>query len=136
MCIPPPLDCCISLTMPFRGKQHQISRGDNYNNFYLLSSFDHISFTSSHGVGGWGLRVGVWDCSWWVVRKHTLLPLMLFLVTIWCCLPALCTMSTNECHMSQMKISEPIMQIWSCLPTSIGYTCHSVLIWQIINNEV
>ena len=41
-------------------KQHQISRGDNYNKFYLLLLFDH-----------WGF--GVWVCNWWVVRTHTCL---------------------------------------------------------------
>ena len=29
----------------FVGKQHQISSGDNYNKFYLLLLFDHISIT-------------------------------------------------------------------------------------------
>ena len=42
--------------VPLRGKQHQISRGDNYNEFYLLTLFDCISITFSHRV--WGLELG------------------------------------------------------------------------------
>ena len=38
-------------------KQHQISRGDNHNKFYLRSLFDCVSRTFSHG--GWGLGFGV-----------------------------------------------------------------------------
>ena len=34
-------------------KQHQISRGDNYNKFYLQLLFDH------RGFGVWGLGFGV-----------------------------------------------------------------------------
>ena len=53
------------------------------------------------GVEVWGLRfwgegVGVWvlECGWWVVWTHTQYKfthqflMMLFLVTIWCCLYA------------------------------------------------
>ena len=46
-----------------RGTQHQISSGDNYNQFYLLL-FDRIAITSSHGLG-------VRGCGWYIVGTHT-----------------------------------------------------------------
>ena len=39
-------------------RHHKISRGDNYNKFYLLTLFDRISITFSHRV--WGLELGSW----------------------------------------------------------------------------
>ena len=42
-----------------KSQQHQISRGGNFNNLYLLTLFDCISRTFSYrvwGLGFWGLR--------------------------------------------------------------------------------
>ena len=38
------------MTKPPGDKQYQISRGDNYNKFYLLLLFDH------RGFGVWGFE--------------------------------------------------------------------------------
>ena len=75
----------------FEEKQLQISRGDDYNKFYLLTLFDSISMTGSmtfsHGV--WVSGFG-----WLTVSKHTYhkftykFLMMPFLVTIWFCLSA------------------------------------------------
>ena len=46
------------LALVAQSRQHQISRGDNYYQFYLLLLFDCISTTSSQGLGGSGLWVG------------------------------------------------------------------------------
>ena len=41
-------------SLSLRDKQYQISRGDNYNKFYLPLFFDH------RGFGVWGLGIGDW----------------------------------------------------------------------------
>ena len=67
---PPPLDRLTNQSVLARGqtgtlpttgrarrlgdKQHQISRGDNYNKFYLLLLFDH------RGLGFWGVIGGLY----------------------------------------------------------------------------
>ena len=43
----------------FGGNQHQISRGDNNNKFYLLLLFTVYLQLPYTGLGGWGLGVGV-----------------------------------------------------------------------------
>ena len=41
----------------FEDRYHQISRGDNYDKFYLLVLFDSISMSFSQGAG-FGVRQG------------------------------------------------------------------------------
>ena len=74
------------------GKQHQTLCVDNKNNFYLLLLFTVYLQLTYTGLGGLGLGVGVVVGGLYV---HTLvknLPIkilmLLFLVTIWWCVPA------------------------------------------------
>ena len=74
-------------------KQHQVSLGDNYNEWYLLTLIDSIWMTFSFGVLGMGYGV------WLVVRSSLIIN---FSKTIWYCLLAHCDLS--DCNYNIMMI--------------------------------
>ena len=81
---------CFNFLQFHVGEQHQISCGDNFYKFYLLLFFDCISITYSHRVWGLGFEgvVGRLYIHTLVKNLRIQVLMMLFLVTIWCCLPA------------------------------------------------
>ena len=124
----------MTLTNLVRGRQHQISRGENYTKFYLLLLYDRRSVTSSHGFWGlavWG-PVGGWYKQKLVKSLFLKFTTMLFLITIRCCLPA--CFAIRECAMWSIPPSQA--QAWQETNyTGLYLAAITVEAWTSVNRD-
>ena len=100
----------------FEDRYHQISRGDNYDKFYLLALFDSISMSFSQGAG-FGVRQGQINHSP-PLPHHVTLSFVRFILSTDRCFGGLGGNTTDSGTLSFYKSqsSKKFHRSWYCLP--------------------